>query len=139
MTQSTKTLTMKSTEDISEALFFIDDVLDRAQCPYMVLGDVSRAIFDYGVSADVSSDKVVVGVRRACLTPEVLSVVRQYGNPKEETDKLFTFEHGGVEVQLKVIDKDYEFVKHPDSRMYRVHTFHVPNPFNAYWKVRGLI
>lgn len=148
-----------SSERMDGALMALFDIFERASCPFILLGETARSIVKDG---KLKGEKLEVGVTYKHATKEVFSalntVVEQmaldlddgwedqesgWGTRKfeEKRDKVKTIEFRAnhIPVVIKVIRKKSKYFSNPDSIVYNFDDYKVPNPFNSYWKVRGII
>lgn len=131
----------KLTDDqLSEALFKIEDVLGRMLVTFCLLGETARSLRDSPRGGEgLKGDKIEIGVEKKYLTKEALSTFDVYEPDKEKTETGWKLTYNGVPVEIKVITQKYSFFKHPDFRFYRAGEYLLPNPFKEYWKIRGIV
>lgn len=129
--------------DVDEALRWVDDTFKRMLCPYVLLGQTARDIVDAPPTVDgghLTSNEVEVGVEKKNLTKEVLSTLKVLIPDIElGKDGNYRFEYSGVPVLIRVIEKKYKYLKTTDIKFYLADEYRIPNPFEDYWKARGLI
>lgn len=129
--------------DVDEALRWVDDTFKRMLCPYVLLGQTARDIVDAPPTVDgghLTTKSVEVGVKKKNLTKEVLSTLHTLlPEIKLGEDGNYRFKHNGVPILIRVINKDYSFLKTTDIKFYLADEYRIPNPFDKYWKARGLI
>jgi hypothetical protein len=122
-------------DQLAKALLRIEDTLGRALLPFVLLGDTAK-----GVMAErLYGNKVELGVETKHLTKEVYSTFNFYEPDRKEHDWGWSFDIDGVPVNIRFITKRYPYFKNKDIRFYRSGEYMLPNPFDEYWKVRGLI
>lgn len=141
MTKSEPTEIVKpqfTQEQLRNALFHIQDVFERAMCPFFVLGDTARHIVKEEEDF-VGDEDIHVGVRQAALTKEVMSMIRSYIPDLEESKVQLSYFHNSVPVVIDVIHGDYEVLKNPDLRYYYISEFMIPNPWKQYWQQHEFI
>lgn len=127
--------------DLDRAIRRLFDTFDRLMCPIFLLGQTARDVKDAPLNLDgglLTGDKITAGVHRKSLTKEVWSTLRTI-EKVEEDGNLIKFEHLGVPIEVKIIDKKWKFLNNLDNKPYLVDDFLLPNPFEAYWKARGLV
>lgn len=131
-----------SDPDLMRALYDIQDILERALCPFFVLGDTARSLID---KQQLAGDGIYIGVLRKHVTPQVLSTVKfylTYGGAKKNMPQQpiredgFDYEWNAIPIHVKFIKGDYEFFKRPDFVFYMANEYQTPNPFNEYWQKR---
>ena len=54
------------------------------------------------------------------------------------TEKKITFDFNTIPIEILIVKKD-KFIKTPDTVIYNFESYWIPNPFDAYWKARGLM
>lgn len=121
---------------INGAMRYIYDQMERCLIyDYVILGDASRAIFE---GRQIDTNKIEVGIKGMQFTPEVLSLFKEWGYYKG-TDLQWHTSFEGVPITFKIIKRKYNFLKNPDTKFYDVDEYHLPNPFEKYWKMRAMI
>lgn len=123
-----------------EALYFIEDILDRCQIPFVLLGRVAKNVVE-NLDADFKTDTIEVGVKKNHLTESGFKALKMLlsGRDVEYSDNLIEFEHKGMKIQIKIIHKNWAVLKSPNQVFYRMTHFKVPNPFNKYWSFKQFI
>lgn len=124
------------------ALYDIQDILERAQCPYLLLKDTARSIVD---NQKLEGDGVYIGVLKKDVNRMALSTIKFYlsglrtvRTPDVREDG-FDYVWNDVPVHVKFIERKYHFFKNPDFAWYMANNYSIPNPFENYWKARGVI
>ena len=136
-----------SSGDLDKALLYIDDLLDRALCPFMVGGETAKSVSEQEPSLDggkLRGRKIEILIRKRYITKEVLSSLKTHpisGNERtfRETETGYYIEHEGIPIEIRVIKRDYPFFRTPDRSPYLIMDLGIPNPFEGYWKIRGII
>lgn len=138
MTGSSKEKELKtlSFDELREALWHFENLADRMLTRFLLFGDTARSIVD---NRTLKGDKIEVGMKREWLIPEALSVLKQYSNGLEKTKKGYKMEYEGVPIYLTVYERKYDVLKNPDTVSFINTPYLIPNPFEEYWKMRGLI
>lgn len=121
---------------INAAMRYIYDQMERCLIyNYVILGDAGKAINE---ERQIDTDEIEVGIRKAEMTAERRSFFNEWGYKEDEKGNWHTsFE--GVPIAFKVIKRNYDFFKRPDLRYYDVDEYHIPNPFEKYYKARFII
>lgn len=126
-------------EDLNTELLNVDDIMGRAMCSFFLLGETAKSIKEGG---PLRGDKIEVGCLAKSVTPEVISVFNVY----VKDANMYLDENGfsytsavGVPVECKFIHNDYPFLEHPDFEFYFAAEYNLPNPFENYWNMRGLV
>lgn len=137
LTSQTATTKEFSVDQLNKALFDFEDVMERAMCPFLVLGGTAIDLKD---KYNLRGNKVEVGVRSLCLTKMVLSTIKTYRNlDVHKTDKEFSYEVDGVPVVCKIIHRKYKFFENPQMVFYWGGDYQLPNSMADYIKARYLI
>ncbi len=123
-------------DQLHDALFFAQDILERSSIPFMVLGETAKCIIDNELP-NLTGDKVEVGVTKRHLTRSCLETLKSL--VKCTVDNDIKFDYHGVPVEVKVIEGNYSYFTNPDVRYYHVTEFKTPNPFPEYWENRDNI
>lgn len=134
-------------EELDKALLYIDDLLDRALCPFMVGGQIARCVMEQEPSLDgrkLRGRKIEILIRKRHLTKEVLSflMVEPYkatNRDFRETETGYRMEYDNVPIEIRIIKGDYPFFRNPDNSFYMIMNLGLPNPFKEYWKLRGVV
>jgi hypothetical protein len=125
-------------EQLREALFHVQDVFERAMCPFFVLGNTAKHIVS-NEEEFVGDEDIHVGVRQAALTREVVGMMRSYIPDLVETKVQFSYFHNKIPIIIDIIHGDYEVFKNPDMRYYYISEFLIPNPWKQYWQQHEFI
>lgn len=122
--------------NINAAMRYIYDQMERCLVyNYCILGEAGRDIFE---GKQIEAPEIVVGIKIADFTPNVLSLFQEWGYTLDEKGNYLTsFE--GVPIKFQIIKRKYEFLKRPDTKFYDVDEYKIPNPFEKYWKARFLV
>jgi hypothetical protein len=127
-----------SVDALNKALFDFEDIMERAMCPFLVLGQTAIDIKD---GFKLRGSKVEVGVKSLCLTKMVLSTIKTYKgiDVDRDNDKEITYEVDGVPVICKIIRKKWKFLENPQMVFYWGGDYQLPNPMSEYLKARYII
>ena len=125
-----------SLDSKNKALFWLDDLMARCvlDAKYVLLGETAKAIREDKDLPDV----LEAGLDQRYLTKEVMSTLKTYV-PGDFTEAGFVTESEGVPVHFKFIKRKFAFLQNPDIRFYGPEEYQIPNPFDGYWKSRGLV
>ena len=123
-----------------EALYFIEDILDRCQIPFFLLGKAAKNVVE-NQDADFETDMIEVGVKKKHLTESGFKALKMLlsGREVEYTDKKIEFEHKDMKIVIKIIQKNWDVLKNPNQVFYRMTHFRVPNPFKKYWSFKQFV
>ena len=125
-------------EQISDALLYAEDMLERSQIPFMLLGETAECLFLYEMPM-FEGNIVHLGVFKRHLTDSTLSTLKDITKSSYIDDNIIKFEYKGVPIQIDIIHNTYPFFKNLDSKFYALTTFKIPNPFEDYWKWKDQI
>ena len=126
-----------NSEDLQKALLSVEDLMDQLLTPYFLLGKTAECV---KYDRLLEGDGIDVGIRDKSLTQYVYDILRdQFKFQPEDVQKGFEYKVGEVPVRIKVYTRNYHFFKYPDHVVYQFGTYALPNPFEIYWKARGLI
>src|SRR3990167_5528108 len=126
-------------EQINKALYWVDDLLDRCQIPYVVAGDIARQLYDNDdAGRQLTVDKIEIIVRNGNINPMTTGLLKTFV-PWVEFGQKILLEHEGVPIEIKVIKRKYQFIEYPDLRFYMSDEYKIPNQFDRYWKARFIL
>lgn len=125
------------TKQLDLALFDVEDVFDRALCPFFLLGETATSALE----GKLTGSKLECGVLVSELRPEVMSVLKMYVKSEitrdsEMTDDVIKYTFNDVPIEIKVIHNKYPFFEHPEGIVYNYGDYKVANPMSDYlaWK-----
>ena len=129
-----------SPDQLDQALATAEDLLGRAQIPFLVLGKTLEGV----LKEKLEGDKIELGVRKRYLTEDTLGILKIvtdsfFGQKVTIEDNLISFEHGGVPVEIRIINRNYKCLENPDKVFYKVTEYFIPNPVGDYLKIKALI
>lgn len=124
-------------EQLISALYYLEEIMDRARLPYFLLEGAARQVVD-NVSY-LNLNQIDAGVEKQNLRESGKSLLNIVIPGVYLDGNTISFDHGGVPIVIWVIQKHWKFFKNPDTVFYGVENFKVPNPFKHYWKSRFLI
>jgi len=122
---------------LDKALDYVYDILDRSQIEYMLFGDTAYSIIN---NVPPKVQKITLGIKQCDLT-EFAKRILEITVPGAVNDghKIKFNSPEGVPIEIRIITKDYPFFNHPDTILFRMDAYHIPNPFENYWKIYRLI
>ena len=123
--------------DIDEALLYIDDILDRCLCPYFLLDELAKAVFENQHGFELS--EVTLGIRDKYLTKTVKSIILMMNKDIKIRENTIALTHNKVPIVIWRIHNDIDVFRNPDTKFYSILNVKIPNPFKEYWKKRDLI
>jgi len=86
----------------------------------------------------LTGDHLDVGIPKKYLSKEVQDTLKEYCKVEDPT-KDFTTTVLGVPVNVKIINRKYNYFENTDRVFYHYDNFNVPNPIDSYMKARYLI
>ena len=123
--------------DIDEALIFIDDLLDRCLCPYILLDELAKAVFEEQHGFELS--EVTIGIRDKYITRTVKETMLMREPDIKIRENTISLTYKKVPVVIWRIHNDIDVFRNPDTKFYSILNVKIPNPFSEYWKKRDLI
>lgn len=148
---------MISEDKLDTALLDLIDLFSRVACKFYLIGDTAQQARD----GQVKGDKLEIAVRFSELTREVLSALSSYGKLSLKLDseweeqpkntgatkldeirkdiKALRLSIEEVPIEVRVIKRHDELFKMAESKPYKYDWYLFPNPWEKYWKIRGLI
>ena len=121
-----------SETDYKNVLNKLEDVFESTTAKFMVVGSLLTAVETGTYLSDLDKFEFIVSKRS--LNKYALTVLKE--NLGESWQD---FEENGVPIKVKVINKNYKFMKYPDVRYYQGCTLYIPNPLSDYLKIKQLI
>lgn len=122
----------------NDALYYTEDLLNRAFIQFILLGDTAKTLIE-GFHSDLDG-QIDIGILNKDYTESgkrvLLSVLPR---DSKVTKKEISFVYGEIPVKIKIIHKNYQFFEHPEHIIHKISDFCVPNPFDRYYKSRNLI
>jgi hypothetical protein len=124
-----------SPEKLDQALATAEDLLTRAQVPFLVLGDTLKGI----LKEELYGEGIELGIRERYLTKDTLGMMKLIRpDLRVEPDSIY-FEYEGVPVEILIIRRNYKCLENPDTVFYKVTEYKTPNPLVGYFQARYLI
>jgi hypothetical protein len=126
-------------EKLRDTLFYMQDILERCQMPFIVLGRIGKLVAESD-DPELSATSVELGILKKHYTESgkstFWSLMDQYHIQAEDEDDIIALEYNGVPVYIRLIRGHYEFFDNPNTKFYFVENIDLPNPFSAYWDKR---
>lgn len=115
----------------------MDDVIEilRTFFPLILAGDTAGSIV---YNLPPKEDKVTFQIRHTNWTKFAKNMLLTVLPQAVITDKNITFEFNKTPVEIKIVKRD-KYIKNPDMIFYKFENYLIPNPFDKYWKARGLV
>lgn len=137
--------TAKGKASVSDKLMAIQDIYDiqeKTNIPFIILGDLAKTIKDKIDYYD--GEKIEFGFKASALVPEIRSLFKTWGFEETEYGYKYNFTPPikwdiKIPVEIHCFKRHYTFFDNPDIGFFGVDEYRLPNPFDIYWKVRGVI
>lgn len=125
-----------TTQQLDVALAYVEELMERTQCPYVLLTHTAKAVKDNEL---LSGPYVHIGVTEKHFGPYTRQLFNIVDPVVEVDGNDWMIKTSGAPIRLQLINKDYQFFKNPDQVFYNYAQYPLPNPFEKYWKAKGLI
>jgi hypothetical protein len=125
-----------SPDELQTALLDVQDALERAQIQFIVLREAAYSLFFY---EDLQGKDITVGVPYRQWMPECVTILKAWRPEIKEDKHGFHYFVNKVPVNIRIIHKNFGFLKDPDQRTYYDCALLIPNPFNNYWRSRSFV
>ncbi len=132
-------------EELREALFNVQDILERSQIQFVLLDEIAQQMFEIE-DPILEACEVSVGVLSQDFTESGSSTLRSmipeagWGDKSSSGDlDTLTYRVGSVPVVIWIIHNNLDVFRYPDVRFYYNTEYRIPNPFKEYWKKRDFI
>jgi hypothetical protein len=107
------------------------DILDRAQIPFIVLGNIAYQM-KYGLP--LSDVRATFAILERHAVPECTSMIPIIEPNIEQRQDGWRVMYHDFPVVMKVITKEFPTLADPDVVFYWVENWKIPNPFEKYWQ-----
>lgn len=140
-----KTLKLFSEVELREALFHLEDIMDRALLSQDMIAhkDTAKAMKEV---TELYGDGIDFVVEAKYITDDTVGVLETIRDGErllpadtEITKDGFEYEYNGVPVRVKFLHRRYPWLSNPTEAFYATGNYKVPNPFENYWKARFII
>lgn len=131
-------------EQLHEALFWIQDMMERSTILFCVVGELGKQIVEQEIPC-LKADKIELMVQKSDLHEfgfSMFNTLMNYADYVKEyraDDKKIYITYRDVPIEITIVHNMYPFFRFPDSRCYTVTEFKLPNPFSRYWEIRNEI
>lgn len=126
-----------TSEQITEALYYLEDLMDRAGLPFFLLEGAAKQVHDD--LAYLSLNQIDAGIEEKNVRDSGKKMLKLVLPSIQIDQNTISFDYGGVPIVLWIVHKKWKFFQNPDTVFYGTVNFQVPNPFENYWKSRFLI
>lgn len=116
---------------IREALQKALDVLEAAQMPFVILGDIAYQMKN---QQELDAPKAFLAVEERYNIRELTSMLPIIDPKIEILTDGWKIMHKGFPVIIHIMTKKYKFLQEPDTVFYKYDMWPIPNPFNEYWE-----
>lgn len=131
-----------TTEDVDKAINDVFDIQERSLLHFIWLGDMAK-IFKDKAQTQVLHE-IELALPSKAVTSEVANLFETWKFTK--TDYGYTYEFSvplkwttRIPVRIYVYKEKFKLFDNPDSMWAGVDYAYIPNPFEPYWKMRGMI
>jgi len=124
-------------DQLVEALMFTEDQLERAAVPFVVMGEISRQIYQEN-DPKLKADKIELGVMAKNLAQSCKNTLGMLIPDATFADNKIYFVHNDVPVHIHKLENDNKYANNPDTKFFFVTQFRLPNPFDEFWKEYGI-
>ena len=150
-----------TTQQLDEALYALWAMMDTYWFEWYVTHDTARALRD---KQPLYGNKITGAIHKRHVNATFKSVIKKYLDDWKRSpasgdkmtvdaiipdytfnDKEISFTYKGVPVEVKILDRRYNFFKNPDIVYYEyggrqmADDFRVANPFSKYWPTRFIV
>jgi hypothetical protein len=131
----TKSITMHGEIEIRDALRWIADILEGSQIQFVILGELVKQMVK---EEPINVEKIEIGIKKNAWNETTRHLFNTFLPGECLKDTNLTADNG-VPIELKIITRNYEFLKNPDFVYFWVDQYMIPNPWEKYYKARYLI
>lgn len=122
-------------DTIREALQKALDILEAAQMPFVVLGDIA---YQMKHNEELKANKAVLGINPQYNIPELTRMLPTIEPKLEVLTDGWKLMYKGFPVIFHVMTREYKYLSDPDTVFYKFDMWPIPNPFDEYWKADHL-
>lgn len=126
-----------TSEQITLALYYLEDTMDRAQLPFFLLEGAARQVKDN--IPYLSLTQIDAGVEEKYVQGSGLAMLKIVLPNIYVDQNTISFEYDKVPIVIWIVKKKWKFFQNPDTVFFGICNFKIPNPFERYWKSRFLI
>ena len=123
--------------ELTDALFWIEDILGRGLIDWVLVGDIADQIRKYN-DPTLLADKIELEILRGKFTVSGRKMISSW-IPQSLDDTLteIKVQYKNVPIHIKIIDRDPGYLKNPNTVFFYVVDFKIPNPYEVYLDVRN--
>ena len=123
--------------ELTDALFYIEDILGRGLIDWVLVGDIADQLRKYN-DPNLVADKIEIEILRHRFTRSGRNMISSWiPNSKDENLNELNIDYKNVPIHIKIIDKDPGYLKNPNTVFFYVTEFKLPNPYEVYLDVRN--
>ena len=123
--------------ELTDALFWIEDILGRGLINFCLVGDIADQIRKYN-DPTLVADKIEIEILRKRFTRSGRNMISSWiPNAKDDTLNELKIDYKNVPIHIKIIDKDPGYLQNTNTVFYYVTEFKVPNPYEVYKNARN--
>ena len=123
---------------LDKVMYWLDDTMMHCQMDYILFGDTAYSVYK---NTFPKFNRINIGILEQDFHKFGRSVLKSITGVDEldiETSKV-KFKHDGIPVHIRIVKKNYPFLKNPQDITYKMDTYKIPNPFEDYWRVYKLV
>ena len=127
---------------LEAALAYAEGVMESCALPFFLMDELCEFVVKNTSDTWLiqgSVDTITFGVRRNEVRPEAVStfktIVSNWGTMPNE----WQFEYQEVPIRVTIVNRDYKYLHHLDTKFHLASEFKIPNPFEKYWATRYLV
>jgi hypothetical protein len=125
-----------------DALAYVQECMERAQIPFIVLRELALNLFLYQEDM-LKANEVVIGTYQRNMVDTCVSTLESILQNDHcnyiKTDRGYEFIYKDVPCEIRIIKKHFSVLDDPDKRMFGWSWVYIPNPFQQYWKGRSFV
>lgn len=121
-----------SHEQLLDALYYIDDVLQSGAIPYFVIKETAESVIRGG---ELSGDGIYVGIRHNDWMSSGMDIVSLVADATETKKNFIEYEYKGVPILIEIFKKNHPCIESTDPLPYAMEYFYVPNPYQTFKKI----
>lgn len=129
---------IKTHDELLAALYWCYDVFERANMLFFCVYDTAKAI---KANENLHGDHIDIGVRKLEWVSGGKPILDAYMDQQriktvDNDDNTVKYEYGGVPVIVHIYEDD-ECLNNPDTVMYFMEDFKLPNPYERFERIYG--
>lgn len=124
--------------DLISTMDHIEDIFDRANCQYVLLGESARGLYEMS-NPFAYSKEIHIGVRQSHFYGANKDILMDnFSGSTKVTDNNVEYMYNGVKVTIDLLSNSVRYFNEPDGRWFKYMFLPIPNPFTEYYEVMVL-